>query len=436
MGGTQHYTTYLFCKQKTHDGVINALSSEEKRQPEVNIGMVGHVDHGKTTLVQALTGVWTAKHSEELKRGMTIKLGYADGDIYYCEGLPEPDAYTTKPACPENATPRLLRRVSYVDAPGHEILMATMLSGAAIMDGAILVIAANEKCPQPQTAEHFTALSIIGVKNLVIVQNKVDVVTPERARENYMEIKKMIEGTWAENAPIIPVSALKGANIDALLMAIQKYIPTPERDLSKPPLMYVARSFDVNKPGTPPDKLVGGVVGGSLLQGELRVGDEIELVPGIRVAREAGKEVYEPVVTRVTSLRFGDMEVDVARPGGLLAVGTELDPSVTKADALVGNVLAKPGNAPPVLYELRIKYNLLERVVGLREMVKVEPITAKEPLMLTVGTAITLGVATSVTKDVVEVKLRRPVAAFPGDRVAISRRVLGRWRLIGWGVLE
>ncbi len=408
----------------------------EKRQPELNIGMVGHVDHGKTTLVQALTGVWTARHSEELKRGMTIKLGYADGDIYYCEGEPEPDAYKTKPMCREGCEPQLLRRVSYVDAPGHEILMATMLSGAAIMDGAILVVAANEKCPQPQTAEHFTALGIIGVKNIVIVQNKVDVVTPERARENYMEIKKMIEGTWAENAPIIPVSALKAANIDALLMAIQEFIPTPERDLSKPPLMYVARSFDVNKPGTPPDKLVGGVVGGSLLQGELKVGDEIELVPGVRVSRGAGKEVYEPITTRVVSLRFGDIEVDKARPGGLLAVGTELDPSITKADSLVGNVLGKPGHTPPVLYDLRIRYNLLERVVGLRELVEVKPITPREPLMLTVGTAITLGVATKVSKDYLEVTLRRPVAAFEGDRVAISRRVYGRWRLIGWGVVE
>ncbi len=412
---------------------------EEKRQPEINIGMVGHVDHGKTTLVAALTGVWTSKHSEELKRGMTIKLGYADGSIYKCEGCPLPDAYTPFPDCThcsEDAQATLLRRVSYVDAPGHEILMATMLSGAAIMDGAVLVIAANEKCPQPQTAEHFAALGVIGVKNLIIVQNKVDVVSPERAKENYNEIKQMIKGTWAENAPIIPVSALKGANIDALLMAIEKYIPTPERDPSKPPLMYVARSFDVNKPGTPPDKLVGGVIGGSLLQGELKVGDEIELVPGIRVSKGGGREEYVPITTRVTSLRFGDIEVDVARPGGLLAVGTELDPAVTKGDALVGNVLAKPGNAPPVTNKLVIKYSLLERVVGLREMVKVKPLQLREPLMLTVGTAITLGFVIELSKETMTITLRKPVAAIPGSRVAFSRQVFGRWRLIGWGTIE
>ncbi|MCD6301021.1 MAG: translation initiation factor IF-2 subunit gamma, partial [Staphylothermus sp.] len=182
----------------------------EPRQPEVNIGVVGHVDHGKTTLVQALTGIWTARHSEELKRGMTIKLGYAEGNIAYCEECEEPEAYTTEPTCKHcgsDSVPKLLRRVSYVDAPGHEVLMATMLSGAAIMDGAILVIAANEPCPQPQTREHFVALDITGIRNIVIVQNKVDVVTKEQALENYEQIKKFIEGTWAEDAPIIPVSA-------------------------------------------------------------------------------------------------------------------------------------------------------------------------------------------------------------------------------------
>ncbi len=416
---------------------MEEIKAQRMRQPEVNIGTAGHVDHGKTTLVQALTGVWTAKHSEELKRGMTIKLGYAEGEIWYCEGAEGIEAYQPFPEkCPEGTTPKLLRRVSYVDAPGHEILMATMLSGAALMEGALLVIAANEKCPQPQTREHFVALDIVGVRNIVIVQNKVDVVTPEQAKQNYEEIKKFIEGTFAEKAPIIPVSALHKVNIDAVVMAIQAFIPTPPRDPSKPPVMYIARSFDVNKPGTPPEKLVGGVIGGSLIQGVLRVGDEIEIVPGVRVEKPGGRVEYVPLQTKVTSLRFGDLEVKEARPGGLLAVGTELDPSLTKADNLVGNVAGKPGHLPPVRDTLRLEYHLLERVVGTKQLLKVQPLRLREPLMLTVGTAVTLGVITRLTSDEVEVKLRRPVAAWEGSRVAISRQVLGRWRLVGWGVVR
>ncbi len=416
---------------------MEEIEAQRRRQPEVNIGVVGHVDHGKTTLVQALTGIWTAKHSEELKRGMTIKLGYATGEVWYCEGAEEPDAFQPSPEkCPPGTTPKLLRKVSFVDAPGHEVLMATMLSGAALMDGALLVIAANEKCPQPQTREHFVALDIVGVRNMVVVQNKVDVVTPEQAKKNYQEIREFLKGTWAEKLPVIPVSALHKVNIDALLMAMEAFIPTPQRDLSKPPLMFVARSFDVNKPGTPPEKLVGGVIGGSLVQGVLRVGDEIEIAPGVRVEKKGGRVEYQPLRTEVVSLRFDNLEVEEARPGGLVAVGTKLDPSVTKADSLVGNVVGRPGELPPTYNQLRLEYRLLERVVGTKDLVRVQPIRPREPLMITVGTAITMGIVTRVTSDEMEVVLRRPVVAWPGARVAISRQVRGRWRLVGWGIVK
>ncbi|MFB6353233.1 MAG: GTP-binding protein, partial [Halobacteriales archaeon] len=138
--------------------------TEEHRQPEVNIGLVGHVDHGKTTLVQALSGRWTDQHSEELKRGISIRLGYADATFRRCPECEGPEAYTVEATCPEHdVETEVLRTVSFVDAPGHETLMATMLSGAAIMDGAILVVGADEPVPQPQTEEHLMALDIIGI---------------------------------------------------------------------------------------------------------------------------------------------------------------------------------------------------------------------------------------------------------------------------------
>ena len=175
-------------------------------QPEVNIGMIGHVDHGKTTLTKAITGEWTDRHSEELKRGISIKLGYADVCFYKCPKCDGSQSYTTKKKCPHcDSKPELIRCGSFVDAPGHETLMATMLSGAAIMNGALLLIAANEKCPQPQTKEHLMALAISDVRNIIIVQNKIDIVTEEEALENYGQIKEFISGTVAEGAPIIPI---------------------------------------------------------------------------------------------------------------------------------------------------------------------------------------------------------------------------------------
>ncbi|MCZ7392857.1 MAG: translation initiation factor IF-2 subunit gamma [Candidatus Methanoperedens sp.] len=405
-------------------------------QSVVNIGIVGHVDHGKTTLVKALSGVWTDRHSEEIKRGISIRLGYADVVLRKCPDCPEPDCYTTREICEKcGAKTEVLRPISFVDSPGHETLMATMLSGAALMDGALLVIAANEQCPQPQTKEHLMALNILGIKNIIIIQNKIDIVPREKVLENYNQIKNFVKGTVAEDAPIIPVSAQQNANIDLIIEAIEKYIPTPKHDLKKQPLMFVARSFDINKPGTDPDKLVGGAIGGSLNFGVFHPGDEIEMRPGRKV--EAGGTVkWIPIRTVITTIRAGNEEVDEAAPGGLIGVGTKLDPSLTKSDALVGQVAGIPGSLPPALSGFVMETKLLPRVVGISDESAVEPIHSNEPLMLNIGTATTIGVVTSARLQDAEVKLKRPICADKGAHIAISRRVGARWRLIGSGVLK
>jgi len=404
-------------------------------QPEVNIGTIGHVDHGKTTLVQALTGVWASRHSEELRRGITIKLGYADAPIYKCPSCPPPQCYSTEPKCKGCNTPgEFVRAVSFVDAPGHEALMATMLSGAAVMDGALLVVAADEPCPQPQTREHLAAIEIVGVKNLVIVQNKIDLVDEKRALESYEEIKNFVKGSIAENAPVIPVSAQHGVNIDFLIQALEEHVPTPRRDSTKPPRLHVVRSFDVNKPGTTIDKLAGGVLGGTILQGVFKAGDEIEIRPGIRVEK-AGKVLYEPLYTEVVSLQAGGKTVQEAQPGGLVGMGTLLDPSLTKADGLTGNLVGKPESLPPTLSEITMETHLFPRAVGTKELMEIEGVRQGEALLLDVGTSITAGNVVSMKGEAATLKLSRPISAEEGSRAAISRKIAGRWRLIGYGIL-
>jgi translation initiation factor 2 subunit 3 len=416
------------------------MSSEKSaalpKQPEVNVGTIGHVDHGKTTLVQALSGVWASRHSEELKRGITIKLGYADMPVYKCPKCEPPKNYSTEPVCPNcGSKATFARAVSFVDAPGHEALMATMLSGAAIMDGAILVIAADELCPQPQTREHLAAAEIIGIKNIVIVQSKIDIVDEKRARESYEEIKNFVKGTIAENAPIIPVSAQRRVNIDVLIQALEEFIPTPNRDETKTPMMYVVRSFDVNKPGTPIEKLEGGVIGGTILQGKFVFGDEIEIRPGITTEKEE-KGGYNPLFSEIVSLHTGGRNVEEAHCGGLVGVGTLLDPSFSKADGLTGNIVGKSGMLPPTLSELTLETHILERAVGTKELIKVEEISMGETLLLHVGAAITVGKVTSIKKDTITVNLTRPVCTQAGSRVAISRKITGRWRFIGYGMIH
>ena len=403
-------------------------------QPEVNIGLVGHVDHGKTTLVQALSGEWTDQHSEEMKRGISIRLGYADATLRECPGLDEPERYTVDEECPDGAASEPLRTVSFVDAPGHETLMATMLSGAAIMDGAVLVVSASEPVPQAQTEEHLMALDIIGIDNIVVAQNKIDLVDREGAQESYEQIQEFVSGTVAEDAPIVPVSAQQGVNMDLLIQAVEEEIPTPDRDPEADAELLVARSFDINRPGTTWDGLAGGVLGGSLVQGELEAGSEIELRPG-REVEEGGQTEWQPVQTTARSLQAGGETVDSATPGGLLGVGTGLDPSVTKGDALAGQVAGPPGTLPPVHEQFTMDVDLLDRIVG-EEAGEVEEISTGEPLMLTVGTATTVGSVTSARGGECEVALKRPVCARPGVGIAINRRVGARWRLIGYGTLQ
>jgi translation initiation factor 2 subunit 3 len=404
-------------------------------QPETNIGMIGHVDHGKTMLTKALTGETTDRHSEEVKRGISIRLGYADVAFYKCKNCEGPQCYSNKPTCAGcEGESDLLRSVSFVDAPGHETLMATMLSGAAIMNGALLLVAANESCPQPQTREHLMALSIIGVDKIIVVQNKIDIVSAEEARVNYKEIVQFIKGTIAEKAPIIPISAHHDVNIDMLIEAIEKNIPTPNWDKSKPARMYVARSFDVNVPGTKIEKLKGGVIGGSLTQGTIKVGDEVEIVPGRKVTT-GSKSTWEPIITEVRSLYAGGLALDKATPGGLIAIGTGLDPSFSKSDSLVGRIAGVPGTLPPMVNDLTVRTELMKRVVGVTSELAVDNLKTNEPLMLSAGTATTVGVVTSGRADSAEVALKIPVCVEKGQRIAISRRIAGKWRLIGYGVI-
>lgn len=396
---------------------------DQRLIPEVNIGTVGHVDHGKSTLVQAITGKWPALHSEELKRGITIKLGYADATIRRCKKCDILCSTERCPKCMEPCEP--LRTISFVDAPGHETLMATVLAGASLMDGVLFIIAANEKCPQPQTKEHLMVLDIVGIKNIIIVQTKIDLISKEQAEENYRQIKEFVKGTVAENAPVIPVASQSKINIDILLKTIQESILTPKREENKPPKMLVVRSFDVNKPGTEPKKLLGGVLGGSIIQGKLKIGDEIEIRPGFQKG-----DKWETIKTTVLGLQKAGYNLDEAGPGGLLGVMTKLDMFLTKADSLSGNVLGK--ELPETKYNLSLKPSLFERAVG---MDKIDPIKIGEPLMLNIGTSKTVGVVNSIKKEVA-VALKIPVCCSKGDKAVISRRIQDRWRLIGWAEIK
>jgi len=355
-------------------------------------------------------------------------LGYADAAFYKCTN----GHYCSSEKCPVCFSDcEILRTVSFVDAPGHETLMATVLTGASLMDGALLVVAANEKCPQPQTREHLIALESIGIKNVIIVQSKIDLVSEEEALKNYNEIKEFVKGTILESSPIIPVSSQQHVNIDAVIEAIERFIPTPQREEGKSLRMLVARSFDVNRPGINPKQIKGGVLGGAITQGKLSIGDEVEIRPGIKVGN-----IYKPIITKIVGLQKAGKDLEETGPGGLLGTMTTLDPFLTKSDSLVGNIVGLPMQLPDVVNSISLEVKLLERVVGSEEMRHVAPIKPNEELMVNYGTARTIGTVTAIKKKRIDLKLKMPLCVEKGERVVISRLVSGRWRLIGFSSIQ
>ncbi|MCC7552529.1 translation initiation factor IF-2 subunit gamma [Candidatus Micrarchaeota archaeon] len=394
-------------------------------QAEVNIGLLGHVDHGKTSITRALSGVWTDTYSEELKRGISIRIGYADTTFYHCSKC---NKYGVNDKCCGKKNTEL-RKVSFLDAPGHETLMATAISASSIMDGVLLVIAANEKCPQPQTKEHLMVLQALGISKIVVIQNKIDLVSKEKAIENYKEIRFFLDDFGFKEAPIIPMSANFETNISALVETIEKIIPTPKRDETLPIKLFVARSFDINKPGSNLDKLVGGVIGGSVIQGKIKIGDIVELSPGIKKAIDS--EEINPINLKVESLYSGNKSVKEVIPGGLVGIGTKLDPAITKGDRLIGNVILQPGLIDKPKEIINIGYQLFNRTDFDNP-----PLKIGEPLVISIGTATTLGVISKIKGDEMTVSLKRSVCVDEDSKIAISRRVGQRWRLSGFGVLS
>mmetsp|Transcript_61641 Transcript_61641/g.127370 ORF Transcript_61641/g.127370 Transcript_61641/m.127370 type:complete len:435 (+) Transcript_61641:184-1488(+) len=416
-------------------------------QATLNIGTIGHVAHGKSTLVKAITGTQTVRFKNELERNITIKLGYANSKIFRCRNpyCPRPGCYratgssrTEKPYCEQcHYDMILVKHVSFIDCPGHEILMATMLNGASIMDAALLVIAANEPCPQPQTSEHLAAVEIMKMKNLIVLQNKVDLVSKKKTWDNYKDIKSFIKETSAESIPVIPISAQRKYNIDVLIETIVRVIPDPVRNFSLNLLVFLIRSFDINKPGSAVKDIKGGVVGGTIISGVLLINEEIEIRPGISIKDRKGKISCFPIKTLVRTLNAEKNKLTKGFPGGLLGIGTDVDPTLTRADRLSGQVLGHQKKLPKIFSNFVIFYKLFKRILGsIDSNSSISPLYLEEILMINIGSSSTGGKIVKKKKNAIEILLTTPICCEMESKVTLSRRIDKHWRLIGWGIVK
>lgn len=336
------------------------------RQATRLVGTLGHVSEGKSTLIRALTGIKTQRHAKEQERNITIHLGYANCRVWQHRHTGE-FAAMAPPAGSDAADWSLIAHFSLVDCPGHEAYLATMLGGASIMDAACLVIAANQTViPQPQTLEHLIAAELMGLREVAIVQNKLDLLTTEEATANHAKIRTFTTGSCAEAAPLFPTSAQHGWGTDRVLDWLTARA-TPPRHLDAPARLTCVRSFDVNRPGRwdsasePPPALQGAVIGGTLDQGVLAVGDWLEVRPGVLRRDAFGAIVARPLLTRVRGLRCETTELPYAVPGSLIAIATDLDPALSIANGMVGQRVGVPGTLPPIVGRVLVRLQRLKR---------------------------------------------------------------------------
>lgn len=405
-----------------------------KNQPTLNVGMIGSVSNGKSSVTEKITGIKTQKHSSEMKRNITIKLGYANAKIFKCPSCPDPQSYQPHPSsiieadcglCGKKMS--LEKHISVVDSPGHQSLMTTMLNGTCVMDTTILIESVANDGLAPQTKHHLLATKMIGVGNSVTCLNKMDLVKKQKGTDKVIELRKNLVGTMAENSPIVPVAANLGLNIDVLCEYICKFVKEPVRNYDATLKMIIIRSFNVNKQEVSLDHLEGGVVGGTITQGVLHKGDKISIYPGLIEKNTDSDDIrwkYRPIKGTALSINSETNNLDFAIPGGLIGIKLDIDPGLAAKDNLVGSILTNYDNTDAYrVYELIfVELQLFENIqLSNKEILVINSNACSEKCEV---------VKTKGTKAELKL-LERPICAMKNDYITISKIITNNITVVG-----
>lgn len=408
-------------------------SEKINHQPIINLGFLGSVSDGKSTAVYQLTGTKTQKHSSELKRNITIKPGYAnmkifkDSDNNYYSSNSTKNSYVNDKE--ENC--ELVHHLSFVDCPGHHQLILTMLGSIDLMQGAVVVVSAAEPISKkPQLIQHLAAAKLAGLENIIICFNKLDLIPIETAIERKEELDMLLERLEIEPRVIIPTCFSKGIGVNNLLKYIME-IFCPSDIISQEKVQFrTTRSFDVNKPGTSWDKMTGGILGGSLITGKLKVGDNLEIRPGIIGKDSKGKVICTPLKTKLLSIQTDRETVTDILPGGLMGLGTDIDPYYCRNDTLAGNIIGIEGTLPSVYTNINVTYNSTSDFGGSWNP-KVGNI-----VNLQIGTLSIDSRLVQYKKKVCSFELSRPVCMDTDSLILISIKEESGLKIVGYGQLK
>lgn len=348
-------------------------------QPIINIGTLGSVSDGKSTLIYQLTGIKTQKHSSEKNRNITIKAGYANLKIwkcnicselystdsdkynYICNNCLDLDSSEIESNC------SLVNHISFVDCPGHQELILTMLGSVSLMKGVIVVVSAAEPIKKkPQLIQHLKALKLANINKIIICFNKLDLISKEIAIERKKELDDLLLELNITPNIIIPTSFNKKIGLSSILRYIMElYNPSNiiNENINNKTLFRITRTFDINKPGISWENVKGGVLGGGLIDGSLKIGDEIEIRPGIILK----DKTHKPIITKILSLKTDKINLTSITPGGLIGIETTIDPYYCKNDMLIGNIIGHVGELPKVYKEIKLNYTKLKDFDGIWE---------------------------------------------------------------------
>jgi len=407
--------------------ISDELLNYMKHHPIINIGTLGSVSHGKSTLVSMLTGTKTQRHSTEQIRNITIKPGYANLKLWQDEDTFE--FTTTNSEVYEMEGYKLVHHISFVDCPGHQELIQVMLGSVSLMKGAIVVVSAAEDIKTAkQLTQHLAAAKLAKLENLIMLFNKLDLVPKSKAIERKEDLDDLLKKLDIKPKITIPTALNKRIGYQNIIKSILEIFPPKLDDNKEAPLFRILRSFDINKPGINWNEIQGGVLGGSLLTGKLEVGDKIVIKPGNFQKKSDGSWIMKPIETVIKSIKTEKENINNTHPGGLVGFGTDIDPFYCKDEKLEGQVLGLPGQLPPVYHEIKINITLTEDFDG-KWIPKVN-----DSIYLQIGNINTKATLSNINKNIFTFKLTKPCCIMDNDLILICIDSDGNlFRIAGYG---
>ena len=397
-------------------------------QPIINIGCLGSVSHGKTTMVKLLSGKSTQQHSKEKVRNITMKVGYANCKIY----LDDFGFYTLE------KTDKLVNYFSFVDCPGHHELIDVMMKGAYLMNYGIVVIAGNQSIEdQPQLKQHLLTAQMIGIKKLIFLLNKLDLVTETMAQERKYELEEFLKQFDIIKPIIIPMALNYGINKEYLIDAIMNEFSliTEFRDTKN--IFSISRSFNINKPGKDPKTISGGVIGGCVTNGTFELNDNIIISPGqIKFNSKENKWYVKQHKSKVVSLESEKIQLDKISCGGLTSMGLEIDPYFAINDKLEGNI----AHTEDVELDIYSKINCnIEYTINKSSLVKGQIYNLQVGCCKLTGKLLMYKDNKSKNNKSNKITcvfdLNKPVCCIKDNKILISKQVDKSIELIGYGII-